>query len=67
MNLGAILKNKNNVRIKEYELYGDGLIFVGGCYYAGGRLIALDGGFYSLDTPVDAYEWLDNGTLMIVR
>lgn len=67
MFLGAILKGKNNVRIKEYELYGDGLIFVGGCYYTGGILIALDGNFYNLDTHIDAYEWLDNATLMIVR
>lgn len=31
MTLREILKGKNNIRIKEYERWGDGLIFVGGC------------------------------------
>lgn len=67
MRLDEILKGKNNVRIKEYERYGDGLLFVGGCYYTNNRLIALDGNFYNLDTKVSAHEWLDGGTLMIMR
>lgn len=67
MRLDEILRSKNNVRIKEYERWGNALVFVGGCYYANGRLIMLDGGFYDLDTSVTAHEWLDNSTLFIVR
>ena len=62
-----ILKGKNNVRVKEYERYGDDLIFVGGCYYADKRLIPLDGNFYPLDLEVSVYDWKNGNTLTIVR
>lgn len=67
MKLREILKGKNNVRIKEYERYGDELIFVGGCYYADKRLIPIDGSFFVLDLEVSAYDWKNNNTLTIVR
>lgn len=67
MTLREILKGKNNVLIREYERLGDRLIFIGATYYAGGQLIELDGGFYTLDLQPCAYEWDNNGNLMIVR
>ncbi len=67
MTLREILKGKNNIRIKEYERWGEGLIFVGGCYYADKRFIAIDGGFYSYDLEVNAYEWDSKDVLMIIR
>lgn len=67
MTLREILKGKNNIRIKEYERWGDGLIFVGDCYYADNRFIAIDGSFYSYDLEVNAYEWDRSDVLMIIR
>ena len=67
MTLGEIVKNKSQVRIKEYERWGDGLIFIGGCYYADGKYIPLDKCFYSKCLEINAHEWNDDGTLMIVR
>ena len=67
MKLREILKGQNNVRIKEYERYGNELIFVGGCYYADKRLIPLDGNFYVMDLEVSAYNWKNSNTLTIVR
>lgn len=54
MKLREILNGKNNVRIKEYERYGDGLI-------------PIDGSFFVLDLEVSAYDWKNNNTLTIVR
>ena len=67
MRLRDILQGKNNVLVKEYERYGDRLILIGATYYAGGQLIELDGGFYTLDLQPCAYEWSEDGNLMIVR
>ena len=67
MTLREILKGKNNILTKEYERFGDRLIFIGATYSAGGQLISLDGGFYTLDLEPCAYEWDDDGNLMIVR
>lgn len=67
MTLREILKNKNNVFLKEYERHGDRLIFIGATYYTGGQLISLDGGFYNLDLEPCAYEWTEDGNLMFVR
>lgn len=67
MTLKEILNGKNNVRIKEYERWGDKLIFIGGCYYANKIFIPLDKGFYSNCTKITAYEWKNDEVLMIVR
>ena len=65
--LRQILEGKNNVFIKEYVSYYDGLIFVGGCYYADKNLMSIDGSFFVLDLVINAYDWKDANTLMIVR
>lgn len=67
MKLSEILKNKKNVRIKEYEEYGDGVIFVGGAYYNGKSIFSLDGSSYPMEMKLKACEWEDDETLMIVR
>lgn len=67
MRLREILKAKGQVRIAEYEMYGDQLIFVGGGFYDGRRILPLDGKTYSVEMSVDAYDWEDDETLMIVR
>lgn len=67
MTLQEILKGRSNIRIKEYERYGDKLIFIGGCYYADDRLIQIDRNIYTLNMAINAYEWRDNNVLMIVR
>lgn len=43
------------------------LIFIGGVYYADSKLIPIDGNFYTLGMELNAWEWLDDSTLMIVR
>lgn len=67
MTLKEVLGNKSQIRIKEYERWGDRLIFVGGCYYANNGIISIDGGFYTLGMELNAWEWNDDNTLMIVR
>lgn len=67
MTLGEILKGRSNIRVKEYERWGDGLIFVGGCYYGDDTLIQIDRTIYSANMEINAYEWRDNNVLMIVR
>jgi len=42
MKLRELLKGKGQTRIKEYEQYGDQLIFVGGGFYDGRRILPLD-------------------------
>lgn len=66
MTLKELLQDKNNVRVKEFERWGDGLIFVGGFYWADKRIIPLDGGFYALNMDVIA-EWKRDNVLAIVR
>ena len=66
MTLKELLENRNNIRVKEYERYGDELIFVGGFYWADGRIIPTDGGFYTLNMEVIA-EWKGDNVLTIVR
>ena len=65
--LRKILGDKNNVRIMEYESYGDKMLFVGGSYYADNLLFAIDGSFFALDMEISEYEWKDDNTLVIVR
>ena len=67
MSLKDILKGKNNILVREFEPFEDRLIFIGATYYAGGQLIPLDGGFYTLSLIPSAYEWDDDGNLMVVR
>ena len=67
MKLREILSGKNNVWVKEYERYGESLIFVGGCFYNGKSILALDGGFYPIEMKIDAYKWINDETLLIVR
>ena len=69
MTLKEILKNKNNILIREiaYEPFEDRVILIGATYYANGQLIPLDGGFYTLVLIPSAYEWGNDGNLMIVR
>lgn len=66
MTLKELLENRNNIRVKEYERYGDELIFVGGFYWADSRIIPTDGGFYTLNMDVIA-EWKGDNVLAIVR
>ena len=66
MTLKELLENRNDVFVKEYERWGDGLIFVGGFYWADKRIIPLDGGFYTLNMDVAA-EWKSDKVLTIVR
>lgn len=67
MKLSEALRGKTNVRIKEYEKFGDGLIFVGGAYYNGKSVFSLDGSSYPTEMKLEACEWEDDETLMIVR
>lgn len=67
MRLREILKGKGQTRIKEYEQYGDQLIFVGGGFYDGRRILPLDSKAYPVEMSVNAYDWEDDATLMIVR
>ncbi len=66
MTLREVLDNKSQVRIKEYERWGDGVIFVGGCFYGDNTLIQIDGRQYSMNMELAAVEW-DDDTLMIMR
>ena len=66
MKLKELLEGKSQVRIKEYEPWGNGVIFVGGCFYADNTFIQLDGNQYSANTEVAATEW-DGNILMIMR
>ena len=66
MTLKELLQDKNNVRVKEFERWGDGLIFVGGFYWADNQIIPTDGGFYPLNMDVIA-EWKGDNVLAIVR
>ena len=66
MTLKELLDNRNDIRVKEYERYGDELIFVGGFYWADNRIIPTDGGFYTLNREVIA-EWKGDNLLTIVR
>ena len=66
MKLREFLENHNDIRVKEYERFGDNLIFVGGFYWADNRIIPLDGGFYPLNMDVIA-EWKGDNVLAIVR
>ena len=45
MTLKEVIGFKNQIRIKEYERVGDALIFIGGVYYADGKLIPIDENF----------------------
>lgn len=67
MKLSEVLAGKTNVRIKEYEEFGGGIIFVGGAYYNGKSILPLDGSFYPMEMKIEAYEWEDEETLMIAR
>ena len=66
MKLGDILDGCNNIYVREYEPWGNGVIFVGGCFYADNTFIQLDGNQYSANTEVAATEW-DGNVLMIMR
>lgn len=67
MTLGEILKGRSNVIIKEYERYGDRLIYVGGSYFADNNFIPIDGRYFAFDVEVGAFEWKRNNVLAIVR
>ena len=66
MRLGDILDGCNNIYVREFEPWGNGVIFVGGCFYADNTFIQLDGNQYGVNTEVAAVEWDDN-VLMIMR
>lgn len=66
MKLREFLENRVQIRVKEYERYGDELIYVGGFYWADNRIIPTDGGFYTLNMDVIA-EWKGDNVLAIVR
>lgn len=67
MTLSEIVCKRNNIRVKEYERYEDKLLFIGGCFITGGRIIELDGNKYFLDMSISAWEWENDSTLMVVR
>lgn len=67
MKFEEVLAGKSQIRIKEYEPYVDGLIFVGGAFYDGRRILPLDGKFYPLEMNLRVAEWEDDKTLMIMR
>ena len=67
MKLRELLKGRGQTRIKEYEQYEDKLIFVGGGLYDGRRILPLDSRAYPMEMSVNAYDWEDEETLMIVR
>lgn len=67
MKLSELLKDRGQTRIKEYEQYGDRLIFIGGGFYDGRRILPLDSRAYPIEMSIDSYEWEDEETLMIVR
>ncbi len=67
MKLRELLKGRGQTRIKEYEQYGDQLIFVGGGFYDGRHILPLDSRTYPIEMSIDVYEWEDDATLMIVR
>lgn len=66
MKLREFLKNKAQIRVKEYERWGNNLIYVGGFYWADNQIIPTDGGFYTLNMDVIA-EWKGDNVLAIVR
>lgn len=66
MRLGDILDGCNNIYVREFEPWGSGVIFVGGCFYGDNTFIQLDGNQYGVNTEVEAVEWDDN-VLMIMR
>lgn len=67
MKLKEVLQGKGQVRIKEYEQIGDSLYIIGGAFYDGKRIVPIDGGFYPMEMKLEAYEWENETTLMIVR
>lgn len=66
MKLREFLENRAQIRVKEYERWGDNLIYVGGFYWADNQIIPTDGGFYTLNMDVIA-EWKGDNVLAIVR
>ena len=66
MKLREFLENRAQIRVKEYERWGDNLIYVGGFYWADNQIIPTDGGFYTLNMDVIA-EWKGDNVLTIVR
>ena len=66
MKLREFLENRAQIRVKEYERWGDNLIYVGGFYWADNQIIPTDGGFYPLNMDVIA-EWKGDNVLAIVR
>lgn len=66
MKLGDILDGCNNIYVREFEPWGDGVIFVGGCFYGDNTIIQIDGRQYSMNMELAAVEW-DDDTLMIMR
>ena len=66
MKLREFLENRAQIRVKEYERWGDDLIYVGGFYWADNQIIPTDGGFYTLNMDVIA-EWKGDNVLTIVR
>ena len=67
MKLREILNGHNQVYVAEY-LPEDEIgyePFVGGCFYADGRLISLDGKEYELDVEVASYQWRDRNDVKV--
>ena len=67
MRLREILKGKGQVRITEYEKYGDQIIFTGGAFYDGRHILSLDSNVYPMEMDIEVFEWRDDKTLMIMR
>lgn len=66
MKLRDVLQGKNQVYVAEYmEMLGD-QEFIGGCFYAEGRLISLDMDAYSLEVEVKSYEWREANDVKVV-
>ena len=67
MTLKEVLKGKNNITIWELEYINGENMVVGGCYYANGIFIQIDGSFFSNCTQILAYDWENANTLKVFR
>lgn len=60
MKLGDILDGCNNIYVREFEPWGSGVIFVGGCFYGDNTLIQIDGKQYNLKSGIKVLDKISN-------
>ena len=71
MKLRYLLKGKNQIYVAEFTQewfpqLGNIKRFYGGCFYADGELMSLDGDIYNLDAEVVEYKWRNATDLEVV-